>query len=341
MDLRLSDEQTQLVASFTDLFGKHSSPEQVRESESVGLHDGLWSALREVGLVEMGLPESAGGWGATLLDLALVAEAAGVAVAPAPIVDAPVAARLLAAIEHDAARAALADCLDNGAIATTALHPATSGGMVRLVPAGAVARYVIVRSGDRLLLVDTTATDVTSVNNLGAQPLADIAVPSDAVELVSGPDAIALHETALDEWLVLTAAAVVGVAARAHKMACEYATERWAFGAPIGSFQGISHPLADDATALDGARLLAYKAAWAKDAAPDTFAELAAMAFAFASDTTTTSTYDALHTHGGYGFMLEQDVQLHYRRARGWPRVFGSAQVGYRRAARARYGVGA
>ena len=57
------------------------------------------------------------------------------------------------------------------------------------------------------------------------------------------------------------------------------------------------------------------------------------MAFAFALDGRRDATYDALHTHGGYGFMLEYDVQLHYRRARGWARVWGDAEAGYRRAA--------
>ncbi|HEY9558896.1 MAG TPA: acyl-CoA dehydrogenase family protein, partial [Acidimicrobiales bacterium] len=49
------------------------------------------------------------------------------------------------------------------------------------------------------------------------------------------------------------------------------------------------------------------------------------------------ATYHALHVHGGYGFMLEYDVQLFYRRARGWPRVWGDAEAAYRRAADARY----
>ena len=62
------------------------------------------------------------------------------------------------------------------------------------------------------------------------------------------------------------------------------------------------------------------------------------MAFAFASETAEHATYDAIHFHGGYGFMLEHDVQLHYRRARGWARVWGDAEAGYRRAAAARYG---
>jgi alkylation response protein AidB-like acyl-CoA dehydrogenase len=101
----------------------------------------------------------------------------------------------------------------------------------------------------------------------------------------------------------------------------------------------VAHPLADDATHLDGARLLVRKAAWAGDRGDPRARELAAMAFAFASGTAERATYDALHVHGGYGFMLEYDVQLHYRRARGWPRVWGDAAAGYRRAASARYGA--
>ena len=65
------------------------------------------------------------------------------------------------------------------------------------------------------------------------------------------------------------------------------------------------------------------------------------MAFAFASTTAEKTTYDALHTHGGYGFMLEYDVQLHWRRARGWPRVWGDADAALRAGpADARYGRG-
>jgi alkylation response protein AidB-like acyl-CoA dehydrogenase len=176
------------------------------------------------------------------------------------------------------------------------------------------------------------------VLNLGSQPLADLDVPAGAIALAAGDAAAALHDRALDEWLTLTAAALVGIGARAVEMACEYATERHAWGVPIGTFQGVSHPLADAATALDGARLLVRKAAWSADAEPGRFRELAAMAFAFASETARDATYCALHTHGGYGFMLEQDVQLYYRRARGWARVWGEPRLAYRRAAAERYG---
>ncbi len=133
-------------------------------------------------------------------------------------------------------------------------------------------------------------------------------------------------EAALDEWFVLTGVRVGGDGAAAHEIVCGYAAERRAFGGVIGSYQGVAHPLAEDATRLDGARLLVQKAAWALDTHHARSRELAALAFAFASETAEQATYDAIHFHGGYGFMLEHDVQLYYRRARGWARVWGSAE---------------
>ena len=64
------------------------------------------------------------------------------------------------------------------------------------------------------------------------------------------------------------------------------------------------------------------------------------MAFGFAAETARDATYRSLHIHGGYGFMLEQDVQLFYRRARGWARVWGDTRRAYRRAAAHRYEIG-
>ncbi|MCV4684498.1 acyl-CoA dehydrogenase family protein, partial [Escherichia coli] len=76
-----------------------------------------------------------------------------------------------------------------------------------------------------------------------------------------GEDARGLFSDAVDLWLTLTAAALVGAAARAVEMGVEYAKQRHAFGTPIGAFQAVSHPLADSATATDGARLLTFEAA--------------------------------------------------------------------------------
>jgi len=341
MDLGLSDEQRQLVDSFTSLLAKASTPEHVRAAEPGGVDQALWATLRDTGAVTMGVAEHHGGWGASLLDLALVAEPLGRACAPAPVIETQVAARLLAAIGTPVALDALGPALAGDQLVTMAVRPA-QGGAAALTPAGAVCDAAIVLEGVRLLLVPVSDRNRRPVANLADAPLADIDLsPSSsgggAVELAAGPSAVERYEAALDEWLALTAASLVGIGSAALHLGCAYAAERTAFGAPIGTFQGVAHPLADDATHLDGARLLAHKAAWALDSGDARGRELAAMAFAFASRTAEATTYDAVHVHGGYGFMLEYDVQLHYRRARGWARVWGDAEAADARAAEARY----
>src|SRR5262249_6064635 len=133
-------------------------------------------------------------------------------------------------------------------------------------------------------------------------------------------------------------AALVGIGARALEIGIDYARERKAWGVPIGSFQAVSHRLADSATALDGARLLAYEAAWAASEQPERHSERAAMAFAFASESARDATYRSLHFHGGYGFMMEFDVQLYYRRARAWSGIYLEPRRAYGRVADKRYG---
>ena len=346
MDLGLDDEQEQLVASFTTLFAKESSSERVRAAEPAGFDPLLWRALLDVGAVTMAVDEDHGGWGATLADLALVAEQVGRATASAPLIETQVAARLLSAIGSDEATAALGDVLGHERVVTVALHP-PAGGVARMVPAGAVCDACIVLDGERLLLVPVDDRRRRPVANLASAPLADLDVPTSIspVGLTwstwrSGPGVAERFEAAMDEWLVLTASALVGMGAAALDLASEYARERSAFGSPIGAFQGVAHPLADDATNLDGARLLVQKAAWSIDRGSARGRELAAMAFAFASESAEAATYDGVHVHGGYGFMLEYDVQLLYRRVRGWARVWGDAAAGYVRAADARYANG-
>jgi alkylation response protein AidB-like acyl-CoA dehydrogenase len=337
VDFSLDDEQSALVASFADLLSTHSSPERVRAAEPSGFDGDLWRALREVGVVEMAVPDTRGGWGAGLIEVALVAEQVGAFTASAPVIEAQVAARLLATIEGPAAGAALLAVIEGDRLVTVAVRPAADG-MATLVPGGAVADAAIVLDEWRALLVPLAAPNARhEVANLASAPLADVTV-ADAEVLAEGSAAVAAVETAIDEWLLLTAASLVGLASSAQRITWAYARERQAWGTPIGAYQGVAHPVADGATAVDGARLLVREAAWELGRSGARGPELAAMAFAFASETARKVTYDAVHFHGGVGFTLEADPQLYYRRARGWARVWGEPLEAYRRAARARYG---
>ncbi|BBZ21609.1 acyl-CoA dehydrogenase family protein [Mycolicibacter hiberniae] len=335
MDLSLSDEQRQLVDSFAALYARESTSERVRAAEPTGFDAALWLALRETGVVEMAVPECDGGWGASVLELALLAEQHGRAIGSAPVIEVQVAAGLLAACGGPGAEL-LATAMSGQKLITFAPRR-SHGSELGMVPAGAVADAVIALVGDRL--VASSTAERTVVGNLGALPLADVAIDPHAVTLAEGAQAIALHSSALDRWLTLTAAALVGIGGRAVEVGAQYAQQRKAFGVAIGSFQAVSHPLADSATAVDGARLLAFEAACAFTDETPRVTELSAMAFAFAAESARDATRTSLHVHGGYGFGMEADVQLYYRRARGLTLVYGDPLTALDRVADARYGA--
>jgi alkylation response protein AidB-like acyl-CoA dehydrogenase len=338
VDLSLTDEQQALIASFESLLTKESPPERVRAAEPSGFDPRLWQALLDVGVTEMAAAEAHGGWGAELLDLALVAECVGAAAAAAPVIEAQCAVRLLGSVVDSTtgvADTALRAALSGERLVTMAVRPARRG-RATLVPAGAVADDALVLDGDRLLLVRLEENGRRSVANLASAPLADVDLERClTTELCSGVEALARFDATLDEWLVLTAAALVGLAGKAHRVTCDYAVQRRTWNAPIGSYQAVAHPLADGRTAMDGARLLASYAACELGAGSVRGRALAAMAFGFAAETARDVTYDAVHFHGGFGVTLESEVQLYYRRARGWARVWDEPRNAYRRAARA------
>jgi alkylation response protein AidB-like acyl-CoA dehydrogenase len=329
VDLDPTDEQQSIVDVFGDLAERTVPLDRLRDHEPVGFAPALWEQLVAVGAPGMAVPEAAGGAGATLLDLALAVEALGRRLAPAPLIEHAVTTRLLARTDS-----CLDDLLDGSRIATLALRPPKNG-IARLVPAGAVANVVVAFDGMHLLAVDTAPGE--HVPNLASSPLADRDLSSARI-LARGARAERLHAQAVDEWRVLTASALVGLGLGALDIGVRYVSEREQFGVPIGSFQALQHTLADVSVALDGAQLLARKAAWAHDAALDDAAALGAMAFLFAAEESQRASDRALHFHGGYGFMEEYDIQLFYRRAKGWANVLDDPAHEYARLADLRYG---
>ncbi|HEV8064861.1 MAG TPA: acyl-CoA dehydrogenase, partial [Acidimicrobiales bacterium] len=324
--------------SFAALYAKESTPERVRAAEPLGFDGRLWEQLVGAGVLSMAVPEAGGGWGASLLDLELVAEQHGRALGSAPLLETQVACRLLAGAGAPAATI-LDDALAGRRLVTLSPRPPRDG-VARLVPAGAVATDLIVLEQGSLKVVPV-GQDRCVPANVGSMPLADVPLAASAgggTLISQGEAAARLCESALDEWLVLTAAALVGIAGRSVEIGVAYAGEREAFGQKIGGFQAVGHRLADCATNADGARLLAREAAWSFDEEPSRSAELAAMAFAFAAVSARTASDWSLHFHGGYGFMLEYDIQLYYRRARAWANVLMSPAAARRRVADLRYG---
>jgi alkylation response protein AidB-like acyl-CoA dehydrogenase len=337
VDLSLSGEQRQLVDSFAALYARESTSERVRAAEPSGFDARLWKTLQENGVVHMAVDETAGGWGASELDLALIAEPLGRAVASAPVIEAQVAARLLARCGQSGAEP-LARTLAGDALVTF-MPRSGKGSSLGLVPAAAVADAVVALIDERLVMVPLNDDNRRRVENMASMPLADIEINDHEHVLADGAEAFRLFSDALDLWLTLTAMALVGAAQKAVELGVDYAKQRHAFGTAIGTFQAVSHPLANSATAADGARLLGLKAACSFVDEPGRAGELAAMAFTFAYETARDATRRSLHIHGGYGFGMEQDIQLYYRRTRGWAMVYGEPATALDRVADMRYGA--
>jgi alkylation response protein AidB-like acyl-CoA dehydrogenase len=319
VDLGLSPDQQSVEELFSTFFAKEAPPSVARAAEPLGFDATLWARLAETGAPGMGVE------GATMGDLVVAAEQLGRAIAPVPLVE-----HLAASRAHPAA-----DIVDGSTIATISLRPAVDGTW-SLVPAGAVAGVVVGVDGDELVAVRSDAP-MAGPRNHGAAPLADRSTAGDRTVL--GP--ASQFADVLAEWQVLTAGALVGIAATALELGVEYAKSRVQFGVPIGTFQAVQHALAELPGLIDGARLLTHKAAWADGPGPvdtgDNAVEdkvaLASMAFVFAADVATTATDRSLHVHGGYGFSEEYDIQLFYRRARGWSLVLDDPAAESRRLA--------
>jgi alkylation response protein AidB-like acyl-CoA dehydrogenase len=339
VDLSLTDEQEQLVEAFRVFFAKECPPAVVRDAEAAGGFDrDLWLAAAALGGPTMGVDAEHSGGGAGLLDLELAAERAGAALAPVPLVDAWATARLLAATgeQGQAVLGRLAD--EAPPVAVLALHPARNG-VARLVPGGAVAEIVVGIDDDELVVIEGEPDAPPRVHDLGRAAIADRSLRTGTrTVLARGPDADVLHTAAVDEWRVLMAGALVGLAGAALELGVEYAKQRQQFGVPIGSFQALAHRLADVATAVEGAQLLVREAAWAADEAEADAIPLARMAFLFAARAAHDTSAAALHVHGGYGFTLEYDVQLYLRRAKAWPLALGDPRRGTMELADALFG---
>ena len=295
MELDLTEDQEAIRDVFADFFTSETGPERARAAEPIGFDAAAWERLIETGAPGMGVAADLGGGGASLADLAVVAEEAGAQIAPLPLVDHQVTARLLASVGgcDD-------DVLSGAVIAGLGVRPVEDG-IASTVPTGAVAGRLVALDGDRLIAVAGPVGDPLA--NHGCLPLAHREV-GEATVLAEGPEAVVAYDRGLDEWRTLTASTLVGITRTALDLGVAYVKEREQFGRPVGSFQAVQHLLADLPGLLNGARLLTAKAAWAGDRASagesgvldvdandvTDFGALATMALVVAGEAAATST---------------------------------------------------
>ncbi len=336
MNFQLSDQQVLLREQFGKLFRQESTPARIRAAEPAGFDSALWTELVAFGAPAMRVPETLGGGGIGLLDAVVVMEEAGRHLLSAPLAEVLVAAGLLAALGGDAAFSWLARIVEDGAVVTILPYDAEQDAMP--VPAAAVS--------DALLWLDRDAVRLTPLapptapaSYHGSLPFAEVAPDRlDGIVLARGESAVQAFQAAIEEWKLLTGALLVGSADAALLLAATYAGERSAFGKPIGSFQGVAHPLADSITEIDGARLLLWRAVWEIARGRRDAAATVSLAAWFAGRAANRAVTRAMRTFGGYGMTMEYDIQLHFRRTRGWMLAGGDPAEELRRAGERLFG---
>jgi alkylation response protein AidB-like acyl-CoA dehydrogenase len=323
MQLELTSEQHMMVDTFARFLDKESSTARVRSALPQGFDRELWRGLAELGALGIRLPEEAGGLGLGVFDAGLLMEQAGRTLASGPLAEAIVASRLLAQLDPEDTQGIRNAVADGSSVLTIALHDVASQPR-QLVAGGAVANAVLALEGDKVWLLRRGDDEPAAEHTLASTPIGRLQLDrGDRTLLAEGAAALAAFSAAIEEWKVLMACALTGLAREALRIAAAYASERVQFGRPIGTFQAVSHPLADIAVHVDAGGLLAWRAMrTVADAAPEAGEAIASVLW-WACTAAEKAVAQALHTFGGYGLTLEYDIHLFNLRAKAWPLVLG------------------
>ena len=291
MNFEFSEDQVLLKNQIRKALDDNCRPVDVRQIlESDTPYDkNLWKVLGEMGLHGTAIDDSLGGAGAGYLELCVVAEELGRALAPVPFTSsvfmATEAIKIAASEEQQAAL--LPDLASGKKIGTVAAWERTGplradamtvrcdngllSGTKMLVPDGDVADLAIViakeDAGLSLFAVDLTDKGVTRTTLETIDPTRNFSTLSfhavAAQRLGVAGEGWALLQQVLDRAAVLVAFEQIGGAQKALEMATDYARERYAFGRPIGSFQAVKHMLANMYVDLVLASTTCYYGAWA------------------------------------------------------------------------------
>ena len=338
MNLDLTDEQEMVRDTFARFLDENSSTARVRKAmETGGFDAALWSGLAELGAFAMRVPEDAGGMGLGLFDAALLMEQAGRTLASGPVAETLVAARLLGQLGGESSGELLERVISGEAVATIA-HYDIGEQPLQWVAGGTIAEAIIARKANDVVVLLVPESARRAEDNLATTPVAEVDLGAlDATVLASGSDALSAFAAGIEEWKLLMSAALAGLAREALRLASEYACERKQFGVLIGTFQGISHPLADLLCDVDGAKFLVWKAI--RDIADGGGQAGAAISIArwWSCDAAARAVAQGLHTFGGYGLTTEYDIHLYNLRAKAWPLVMGDPGLALEEAGRRIY----
>jgi len=289
MNFDLSEDQRTIRSTAREFLAARYPPAEVRRlalEDERGFTDAQWSEM-----VELGWPEIAE---LGTVEMVLVAEELGYALAPTPL-QSTWAAALLGAPLWEAQRGAV------------------------------VVDGLAFDAGSADVLVDWDGAVVTGAS---VEPVRALDPTRRLFRVISDPPTPRSPvegdvERGRLRATVMNAAESVGVAERAMEMAVAYAKERKQFGRPIGAYQAVSHMCAQMLLEVEGARSAVLWAAWALDHEPETAEVATAVAKAYAGDAGRRVPRAALQVHGGIGFTWEHDLHLFLKRGEANAHTFG------------------
>jgi alkylation response protein AidB-like acyl-CoA dehydrogenase len=354
MNFDLTDEQRMLQAAAKEMLAARFKPEKIRElgESDTGFDEEIWRETADLNWPGLIVSEEHGGQALGTVELVVLMEQLGYALAPGPFLSNTFAALALEAAGTDEQRerflAPLAVGEKRGTLALwdsgAGMNPdqitmeprKDSGGLILngeklfvldaeiadflIVGATGGRRFIVERDADGVSIAQTPTID--STRKQYAVTLDGVQIGEDAA-LEVDDDALGLARARAYTAL---AAELVGVAQRAMEMAVEYAKDRKQFGRPIGSYQAVSHACAQMLLETEGARSATFYAGWAADNEPEIAGLAGSVAKAYASDAAWRVTASSLQVHGGIGFTWEHDLHLLLKRARCGAAYFGDAR---------------
>jgi alkylation response protein AidB-like acyl-CoA dehydrogenase len=321
MNFAFSDDQQAIKRTARDLLADRFKMDAVRGlAEAGGYDDAAWSELCELGWPGIFIDEELGGQGLGTVELVILIEELGYALAPLPFLSNAAAGLVIAAGGSDEQKERWLPGIASGAARGTVgvLGP---DGAAALVPDADSAHVIVLCGHEGRTIVERSAADVEVVKTMDHTRRYARVRANGAGQALEGE-----HLPGLSRACVALAAELTGIAQRAMELAVEHARERKQFDRPIGAYQAVSHRCAQMLMEVEGARSASYYAAWTAEAEPETLALAASMAKAYASDAGWRVCTSALQVHGGIGFTWEHDLHFFLKRARVDGLLYGSAQ---------------
>ncbi|WP_336880703.1 acyl-CoA dehydrogenase [Rhodococcus globerulus] len=331
MTIATTDEQRAVQESI-EAWARSAAPmDMVRRGPANSWRQG-WPDFASLGLFSVAVPESVGGSGAEIVDLAAMIEQAAIELVPGPVLTTALAALVVGRSATPAAKRwseALADgaipcavVLDERPVAATAtesggLELHGDGGFAWGADAG-VSVLVSADSGNGVVwvLVDGESSGVTydALDTIDkSRPLAKVSFDRVVVDADRIIGDIATGSVA-DLAATLASAEAAGIAAWSLRTAVEYAKIREQFGKPIGSFQAIKHLCAEMLCRVENVGAVAWDAAVAAESG-DELPIAAAVAAAVSLDAAVDTAKDCIQVLGGIGFTWEHEAHFYLRRA--------------------------